>query len=77
VGAAIEVHRRLGPGLLESAYENCLCRELSLRGISLQRQVDLPVHYRGLEVDCGYRLEAEFTESSMDDVTSVSSVPLW
>jgi GxxExxY protein len=57
VGAAIEVHRALGPGLLESAYEACLGRELSLRGIDFERQVVLPLHYRGLDVDCGYRLD--------------------
>src|SRR4051812_32839638 len=57
VGAAIEVHRRLGPGLLESTYEACLCRELLLRGIAFERQVMLPVSYRGLQVDCGYRLD--------------------
>ena len=57
IGAAIEVHRALGPGLLESAYEECLCRELSLRGIAFQRQVALPVEYKGVKLDCGYRLD--------------------
>jgi GxxExxY protein len=57
VGAAIEVHRRLGPGLLESAYETCLCRELSLKGIRFQSQVPLPVEYLGLQLECGYRLD--------------------
>jgi GxxExxY protein len=57
VGAAIEVHRRLGPGLLESAYQICLGRELSLCGIGYQEQVPLPVEYRGLQLDCGYRLD--------------------
>ena len=51
IGAAIEVHRELGPGLLESAYEECLCYELSLRGISSERQVPLPVEYKGLKLD--------------------------
>ncbi len=57
IGAAIEVHRALGPGLVESAYEECLCRELSLRGVPLQRQVPLPVEYKGVKLDCGYRLD--------------------
>jgi GxxExxY protein len=57
IGAAIEVHRNLGPGLLESAYEQCLCRELSLRGIPFQRQLALPVGYKGALIDCGYRID--------------------
>jgi GxxExxY protein len=57
IGAAIEVHRALGPGLLESAYEECLCHELHLRGIAFQRQVPLPVQYKGVNLDCGYRLD--------------------
>jgi GxxExxY protein len=57
VGAAIEVHRRLGPGLLESAYEACLAREFLLRSIQFERQVPLKLEYRGIGVDCGYRLD--------------------
>jgi GxxExxY protein len=57
IGAAIEVHRILGPGLLESAYEECLCHELSLRKIVFERQVALPVVYKGIRLDCGYRLD--------------------
>jgi GxxExxY protein len=57
IGAAIEVHRALGPGLLESVYEECLCRELDLRGLAFQRQVPLPVDYKGVKLDCGYRLD--------------------
>jgi GxxExxY protein len=57
IGAAVEVHRALGPGLLESAYEECLCRELHLRGLVFQRQVPLPVEYKGVNLDCGYRLD--------------------
>ncbi|MFN8455048.1 MAG: GxxExxY protein [Anaerolineae bacterium] len=48
IGSAIEVHRALGPGLLESAYEECLCRELALRHISFERQKELPVEYKGI-----------------------------
>ena len=57
IGAAIEVHKILGPGLLESAYEECLCKELSLRGISYERQKPLPLEYKGEKLDCGYRLD--------------------
>ena len=57
IGAAIEVHRTLGPGLLESAYETCLCRELQLRGLQYQRQLSLPVNYKGIALESGYRLD--------------------
>jgi GxxExxY protein len=57
IGAAIEVHRELGPGLLESAYEECLCYELSARKLTFQRQVDLPVAYKRVRLDCGYRMD--------------------
>ena len=57
LGAAIEVHRHLGPGLLESAYEECLCHELCLRELRFQRQVDLPVDYKGLKLNWGYKID--------------------
>ena len=57
IGAALEVHRHLGPGLLESAYEECLCHELCLRELRFQRQVDLPVDYKGLKLNCGYKID--------------------
>ncbi len=57
IGAAIEVHRFLGPGLLESAYEECLCHELTLRKLSVQRQVPVPVVYKEVKLECGYRLD--------------------
>ena len=57
IGAAIEVHRYLGPGLLESAYEECLCRELAICGLAFERQKPLAVSYKGLKLDCGYRLD--------------------
>src|SRR5207249_2018141 len=57
IGAAIEVHRHLGPGLLESAYEECLCHELTLRRIKFERQLNLPVTYKGVNLDCGYRID--------------------
>jgi len=57
IGAAIEVHRVLGPGLLESAYEECLCHELECRGIKFARQVALPVRYKAILLDCAYRMD--------------------
>jgi GxxExxY protein len=55
--SAIEVHRTLGPGLLESAYEQCLCKELSDSGLGFERQIELQVNYKGCLLDCGYRLD--------------------
>ncbi len=57
IGAAIEVHKTLGPGLLESAYEQCMCHELGLRGLSFERQKELPVSYKEMKLNCGYRLD--------------------
>jgi GxxExxY protein len=57
IGAAIEVHRVLGPGLLESVYERCLCRELTLRGMTPERQVQLPVVYKGEDVGCEFFMD--------------------
>ena len=57
LGAATEVHKQIGAGLLESACEECLCRELSLRGLSFQRQVPLAIAYKGVKLDCGYKLD--------------------
>lgn len=57
LGSAIEVHTALGPGLLESAYEECLCRELQTRKINLERQKPLHINYKGVSLDCGYRMD--------------------
>jgi len=57
LGGAIEVHRHLGPGLLESAYEECLARELELRGLRFERQIPLPLEYKGVKLDVGYRID--------------------
>ena len=57
IGLAIEVHRHLGPGLLESAYEECLCYELKQNGIGFRRQFPLPVVYKSVRLDCGYRID--------------------
>jgi GxxExxY protein len=74
VGAAIEVHRQLGPGLLESAYQTCLCRELLIRGIAFRQQVPLPIRYRGLDLDCGYRLDIVVADSVIVEVKAVRKV---
>ena len=57
IGAAIEVHKTLGPGLLESVYEECLCHELTLQKIDFERQKELPVEYKGLKLSIGYRID--------------------
>jgi GxxExxY protein len=57
IGAAIEVHKALGPGLMESTYEECLCHELALRGLKFKRQLPVPVVYKGVKLDCGYKLD--------------------
>jgi GxxExxY protein len=57
IGCAIEIHRNIGPGLLESAYEECLCYELSQANLKFERQVPLPVIYKGVKLDCGYRMD--------------------
>jgi GxxExxY protein len=74
IGAAIEVHRALGPGLLESAYEQCLCHELNLRGMSFRRQLELPVTYKGVKLDCGYRIDLLVSDEVVVEVKSVESL---
>jgi GxxExxY protein len=74
IGAAIEVHRALGPGLLESAYEECLCRELDLRELAFQRQAPLPVEYKGVKLDCGYRLDLIVQEAVVLELKCVERI---
>jgi len=74
IGAAIEVHRQLGPGLLESAYEQCLCHELHLRGLPFKCQVDLPVSYKGLQLDCGYKIDLVVGEEVIVELKSVEKI---
>lgn len=74
IGAAIEVHRTLGPGLLESAYEECLSRELSLRQMSFDRQVPLPVEYKGLRLDCGYRVDLVVAKAVVVELKAVEGL---
>jgi GxxExxY protein len=74
IGAAIEVHRQLGPGLLESAYEQCLCHELHLRGLPFKCQVDLPVSYKGLQLDCGYKIDLVVGDGVIVELKSVERI---
>ncbi len=74
MGAAIEVHRHLGPGLLESAYEACLVREFLARGIPFTRQVDIPVIYKGLRVDCGFRADFLVYDEVMVELKAVEKI---
>jgi len=74
IGAAMEVHRHLGPGLLESAYEECLCRELSLRNIPYARQVALPLEYKGMNVDCAYRIDVLVDDCLILEIKATSRI---
>jgi GxxExxY protein len=74
IEAAIEVHRTLGPGLLESAYQACLCHEFSLRGIAFQRELELPVQHKGILLDCGYRLDFLVDSSVIVEIKCVETV---
>jgi GxxExxY protein len=74
IGAAIEVHRALGPGLLESAYEECLCRELTLQRVPFERQRQLPVEYKGLRLECGYRLDLVVADTVVVELKTVEAL---
>ncbi len=74
IGAAIEVHRRLGPGLPESAYEACLSQELALRGVPFRRQQPLPVSYQGVELDCGYRMDLVVGDEVVVEIKAVEAL---
>jgi GxxExxY protein len=74
IGAAIEVHRQLGPGLLESAYEQCLCHELHLRGLPFKCQVDLHVSYKGVQLDCGYKIDLIVGDEVIVELKSVERI---
>lgn len=74
IGAAIEVHRGLGPGLLESAYEACLIYELRLRGINVKAQQPLPVFYKDVMLDCGYRLDLLVEDQVIVELKSVKEL---
>jgi GxxExxY protein len=74
IGSAIEVHRALGPGLLESAYEECLCGELELRGLPFVRQRNLPVEYKQFRLDCGYRLDLLVADKVVVEIKAVDKL---
>lgn len=74
IGAAIEVHRALGPGLLESAYVKCLCHELTLRGIPFVRELPLPLEYKGIRLDCGYRIDLLVADAVVVEVKTVEKL---
>lgn len=74
IGASIEVHRTLGPGLLESVYEECLCRELSLQNISFERQRAIPLEYKGVKLECGYRLDLLVENKVVVEIKSVETL---
>ena len=74
IGAAIEVHKKLGPGLLESAYEECLCCEMQLRGIEFKRQVPLSLNYKGIVLDCGYRLDLLVEDKVIVELKSIEGL---
>jgi GxxExxY protein len=74
IAASIEIHRTLGPGLLESAYEECLCYELTQSRTPFQRQVPLPLQYKGLNLDCGYRLDLLVGDAVIVEIKSVDEL---
>lgn len=74
IGAAIEVHRRLGPGLLESTYETCFCYELGLAGLKIKRQIPVPIFYRDVRLDSGYRIDMIVEDEVILEIKSVASL---
>jgi GxxExxY protein len=74
IGAAIEVHRTIGPGLLESAYQEALCRELLLRGVPFERQVPLPMEYKGIRLECSYRLDLVVNDLLIVELKSIDRI---
>ena len=74
IGAAIEVHKELGSGLLEAAYEECLCHELTLQGVKFQRQCLLPVVYKSVKLDCGYRIDICVEDSLVVEIKAVEKL---
>jgi GxxExxY protein len=74
IGAAIEVHRQTGPGLLELSYQVCFCRELELRGIPFRAQVELPITYKGVRLECGYRIDVVVAEKIVVELKAVEKL---
>jgi len=74
IGASIEVHREVGPGLLESTYEQCLAHELKLRGVLFKVQVPIPVQFKGSKLDCGYRADFLIEDILLVELKSVEQI---
>lgn len=74
IAAAIDVHRALGPGLMESAYQECLCHELSLRNVPFARELALPVEYKGIQLDCAYRVDLLVDAALVVEVKAVKTI---
>ena len=74
LGSALEVHREIGPGLLESAYEECLCHELGIRRLGFQRQLPLPVTYKDVSLDCAYRLDLLVEGSVVVEIKALEKI---
>ena len=74
IGAAMEVHRALGSGLLESAYAECLCRELALREITFVREMHLPVRYKGMLLECGYRIDLVVAGTVVVEIKAIENI---
>jgi GxxExxY protein len=74
IGAAIEVHKALGPGLLESAYLACLCHELELRGIAFERERPLPIQYKGVNLECGYKIDIIVADTVVIELKAVEKL---
>jgi len=74
IGAAIEVHKALGPGLLESPYEECLCHEFDLRKLTYDRQKPLPIDYKRVRLDCGYRLDVVVEQTVLLELKSCERI---
>ena len=74
IGCAIEVHKELGPGLLESTYEQCLAHELNLNKISIKFQHPLPVQYKGIRLDCGYRVDILVEDEIIIELKSIEAL---
>ena len=74
ISAAIEVHRALGPGLMESAYEICLCHEFDLRSVSYERQIAVPLEYKGIRLECGYRLDLLVESTVVVEIKAIERI---
>jgi GxxExxY protein len=74
IASAIEVHRHLGPGLLESAYEECFCHELKLQSVTFERQKPLHLEYKGIKLDCGYRMDVVADDKAVVEIKCVEKI---